>query len=81
MSYTIRKAKKRGETYPRGVLVYYGSSSYTLEIMAIAERNGRWAVNFAFDRYAPPLATFATLDEAAVWTMRELDVHFKREEA
>ena len=82
MEYTIRKEKKRGETYPRGVLVRYGGESYTLETMAIRETaNGAWVVNFAFDRWAEPLATFPTLDEAARWTMRGLDFHANRSEA
>ena len=81
MGYTIRKEKRRGETYPRGVLVRYGGeSSYTLETMAIYELNGLWVVNFAFNRWAEPLATFLTLDEAARWTMRGLDAHFGRSE-
>ena len=81
MEYTIRREKKRGETYPRGVLVQYCADSYTLEIMAINGRSGVWVVNFAFDRWAAPLATFKTLEEATRWTMRGLDVHLGRGEA
>ena len=82
MEYKIRKGKRRGETYPPRVLVRYGGESYTLETMAIREtENGAWVVNFAFDRWAEPLATFSTLDEAARWTMRGLDAHANRSEA
>ena len=77
MEYTIRKAKKRGETYPRGVLVKHSEYSYTMETLTIREKDGSWLVGFGWNTYF----TAPTLDEAARWTMRALDVHFNRSEA
>lgn len=77
MEYTIRKAKKRNETYPRGVLVKHSECSYTLETLSIREQDGSWRVGFGWNTYfiAP------TLDEATRWAMRALDRHFNRSEA
>ena len=80
MEYTIRKAKKRGETYPRGVLVPLCSNLWQMETVQIIETFGnrpQFAVRFGWTTFA----TFDTLDEAARWAMRALDRHFNRSEA
>lgn len=75
MTYTIRKAKKRGETYPRGVLVETGRGTWKMETMEIAEVFQGYSVRFGWTTYA----TFPTLDEAATWLVKALDTHFNRE--
>lgn len=77
MTYTIRKAKKRGETYPRGVLVETGRGSWKMETMNVVEGPLGYSVRFGWTTYA----TFPTLDETATWLVKALDVHFKREGA
>lgn len=75
--YTERLRRKRGETYPRAVLVKEAAGRYRLETMEIVEGPLGFSVRFGWTTYA----TFRTLDEAARWTIAALDVHFNRSPA